>query len=258
MTEQEWLAWTRPEPMLRYLIGTNHPRVQAVETFPSCKTSDRKLRLFACACYHRLRHLLLNPIAQAAVAVAERVAVGLLPVEELQRAESSLREPLDALEERWRAARGAERIALLPTHEALALSLQVVWREAPKAAYYASSNAYLAFAAIANPGVACSDSGFYASRVAEERAQTDLLRDILGNPFRQRPILDRSTLAWHANLILRTAQTIYDDRAFDRTPLLAIALEKAGCDNAEVLAHLRGPGPHVRGCWALDLILGKE
>jgi hypothetical protein len=51
---------------------------------------------------------------------------------------------------------------------------------------------------------------------------------------------------------------IYDERAFDRLPVLADALEDAGCADADLLGHLRGPGPHVRGCWAVDLILGKS
>jgi hypothetical protein len=54
------------------------------------------------------------------------------------------------------------------------------------------------------------------------------------------------------------AQAIYEDRAFDRLPVLADALEDAGCTNSDLLGHLRGPGPHARGCWVLDLLLGKE
>jgi hypothetical protein len=54
------------------------------------------------------------------------------------------------------------------------------------------------------------------------------------------------------------AESIYEGRAFDRLPILADALEEAGCTDAYLLAHLRGPGPHVRGCWAVDLVLGKE
>ena len=50
---------------------------------------------------------------------------------------------------------------------------------------------------------------------------------------------------------------IYQERAFERLPILADALEEAGCDDPDILSHLRGPGPHVRGCWALDLVLGK-
>ncbi len=257
MTKAEWLTCTDPDLMLRFLLGTNHPRLQAVESFPACKTSDRKLRMFACACYHRIRHMLPLPLAQPAVEVAERVADGMLPVEELQLAETRLREPLDAIEGPWRASLGAERIALLPTHEALALALQVVWLQAPKAAWYASSNAHYAVAAMANPGAASSDGDFGASQVAEKRVQADLVRDIFGNHFRSTAI-DPTCLTWKAGLIQRLAQTIYDEPAFDRLPLVATALEEAGCDNAEILAHLRGPGPHVRGCWALDLVLGKE
>ena len=58
--------------------------------------------------------------------------------------------------------------------------------------------------------------------------------------------------------MVKLAQVIYDEHAFDRMPELADALEDAGCTNAEILAHCRQPGPHVRGCWALDLVLGKE
>jgi len=54
------------------------------------------------------------------------------------------------------------------------------------------------------------------------------------------------------------ASAIYGERAFDRMPILADAFEEAGCDHADVLTHCRGPGPHVRGCWEVDLMLGKE
>jgi hypothetical protein len=81
-----------------------------------------------------------------------------------------------------------------------------------------------------------------------------LLRDVFGNPFR--PVaLDAY---WLEPKVVALAQEIYDHRAFDRLPALAFALEEAGCTNAEILAHCRGPGPHVRGCWVLDLVLGKE
>jgi len=59
-------------------------------------------------------------------------------------------------------------------------------------------------------------------------------------------------------MVVKLAESIYDERAFDRMPILADALEEAGCANADILAHCRQPGEHVRGCWAVDLILGKE
>jgi hypothetical protein len=67
-----------------------------------------------------------------------------------------------------------------------------------------------------------------------------------------------SSLVWNDGTVVKLAQGIYDDRAFDRLPVLADALEEAGCDNAEILSHLRGSGPHVRGCWAVDLLTGRS
>src|SRR5205085_12433942 len=88
-------------------------------------------------------------------------------------------------------------------------------------------------------------------RREEQLKQAALLRDIVGNPFR--PVaLDP---AWRTAAVVGLAEAIYAGRAFDRLPILADALEDAGCDNPDVLAHCRGPGPHVRGCWVVDLIL---
>ncbi len=63
---------------------------------------------------------------------------------------------------------------------------------------------------------------------------------------------------WNDATIPKVAQAIYDDRAFDRLPILADALEDAGCDNADLLTHCRSGGEHVRGCWVVDLLLGKS
>ena len=84
-----------------------------------------------------------------------------------------------------------------------------------------------------------------------------LVREIFGNLFR--PVnVNPAWLVWNDGTIPKLAQSIYDDRAFDRLPVLADALEEAGCTNAEILEHCRGPGPHVRGCWVVDLVLGKR
>ncbi|MBL8797494.1 MAG: hypothetical protein JNM56_26575 [Planctomycetia bacterium] len=80
------------------------------------------------------------------------------------------------------------------------------------------------------------------------------LRDILGNPLR--PI--SADPSWQTETVSSLATAIYDERAFDRLPILADALEDAGCDNADMLNHCRQPGEHVRGCWVVDLVLGKK
>ena len=94
------------------------------------------------------------------------------------------------------------------------------------------------------------------NRNAQRKEQATLFRCIHGNPFCS-VHLDQNVLMWNDQTLIEIAQAIYTDRAFDRLPILADALEDAGCDNADILAHCRGPGPHVRGCWVVDLILGK-
>ena len=101
-------------------------------------------------------------------------------------------------------------------------------------------------------------AAFLAGRAEEEQGLCDLIRDVIGNPFRPSPSLPHVTFAWNDGAIRKMAQIIYDDRAFDRLPLLADALEEAGCDNADILGHCRGGGEHVRGCWVVDLLLGKS
>jgi hypothetical protein len=91
----------------------------------------------------------------------------------------------------------------------------------------------------------------------EARAQAGLLRDLFGNPFR-RPRLKRRWLKRDGGTVAAVARAAYDGRAFDRLPVLADALEEAGCTDAEILGHCRQVGGHVRGCWVIDLLLGKK
>ena len=98
----------------------------------------------------------------------------------------------------------------------------------------------------------------------EETAQTDLLRCVIGNPFRPL-LLAPSLLAHNDSLVVRLAQAAYEHRLLPsgeldpaRLAILCDALLDAGCQDAGLLGHLRGPGPHTRGCWALDFLLGKE
>src|SRR5262249_50680168 len=85
--------------------------------------------------------------------------------------------------------------------------------------------------------------------------------DLIGNPFRPLPAMPVAVFAWQGGLVVKLAQSAYDDRLLPsgqldpaRLAVLADALEDAGCSDAVLLEHLRGQGPHVRGCWALDAI----
>jgi hypothetical protein len=85
--------------------------------------------------------------------------------------------------------------------------------------------------------------------------QCGIIRDIFGNPFHKRPKFDTR---WRTETVLALARQMYESRDFTAMPILADALQDAECDNADILDHCRGPGPHVRGCWVVDLVLGKE
>jgi hypothetical protein len=94
--------------------------------------------------------------------------------------------------------------------------------------------------------------------------QSAMLRDLFGNPFRPTTI-DPTWRAWHDGIIVKLAEAAYQERTLPsglfetgRLAVLADALEEAGCADEQILGHLRGPGPHVRGCWVVDLLLGKE
>jgi hypothetical protein len=89
----------------------------------------------------------------------------------------------------------------------------------------------------------------------EQAAQCELLRDIFGTPFRKH---SRVKKAWLTDTVLSLARQMYESRDFSAMPILADALQDAGCENADILEHCRGLGPHVRGCWVVDLILEKE
>jgi hypothetical protein len=112
----------------------------------------------------------------------------------------------------------------------------------------------------ARAGLAALEESDSAERVTEatrhllQRDQCSWLRCLYPNPFRCVAI-DPSWLTSDVRIL---AEGIYSELAFDRMPILADALQDAGCDRDDILGHCRGPGPHVCGCWAVDFILGKE
>jgi hypothetical protein len=89
---------------------------------------------------------------------------------------------------------------------------------------------------------------------ADAPVQAALIRCIFGNPFR--PV--SFDLAWRTPQAQALALTAYEARCFEDLPFLADALEEAGCTEEAILSHLRGPVPHVRGCWVIDLVLGRS
>jgi hypothetical protein len=222
MTESEWLACTDPERMLVFLGE---------------KAGERKLRLFACACCRRLWPTLLDEWSRQAVEVAESFADGLARAPELHEARVS------ALQVRS------------PAMTAASAAAHATWEVAIEAARSASASAARGAAFAIHP---CSADEPWQKVEKEERGrQAAILRDIFGIP--QRPVsVDPAWSRWNDSCAVKIARAIYEQRRFDDLPVLADALEEAGCTDADILAHCRGPGPHVRGCWVIDLLLGKE
>jgi hypothetical protein len=209
VSEAEWLASTDPSEMLGFLRG---------------QASDRKLRLFLCACCRSVWHLFTNPGAQNAVTVAEWYADDRASLPELLMTADMMREALAARRQRHRN----------PDQ----LAFWAVDRMPILAAFHAVRYAM--------------DHGM----IAPEKLSA-LLRDLFGTVDRSRA-LESSWLVWNDGTVPRLAQVIYEERRFHELPILADALEDAGCADEHLLGHCRAPGEHARGCWAVDLLLGKS
>jgi hypothetical protein len=225
MTEQEWLACTGP--MLEFLRG---------------KASDRKLRLFACACCRRFWNCLWSGrVGQEAILTAERFADGLATVEELGAS-------------RWLVL---GQLELHPGEPVFDPSYWACGRDiqegAEKSAGYAANRSTISVDESADD----FDARCEERRVEESNVQASFLHDLFGPMLFNTMTFDPSWRTWHDSTVPKIAQTIYDDRHFQDLPILADALEKAGCSSADILNHCRSEGPHVRGCWVVDLILGK-
>ncbi len=226
MEERQWLRSASPTNMLRFLGESK-------------KFSERKLRLFAYACCSRPPELDDSQSSKAANAL-----------EVIERSADS-----KTMQRKLAATRKlAEPYADPPLAEDMFFELTVpawCWWQAVSQAAWRPGKPLPFHDALSAANWATSAS---ENEKREKVSQARLLRDIIGNPFR--PVaVDRN---WQSITANKLADAIYAERAFDRLPILADALEDAGCTNTAILKHCRGPGPHVRGCWVVDLILGKS
>ena len=218
MTEAEWAWDNKPFLMVAHLRGA---------------ATVRKLRLYAHACVCRVMPLITDVRFRRAFAVLGRSADGLATCEEVAVITGETRNVVEGI--------GAY----------LASFACWVADDAADTQYYTGGVAACAVndAVKGTPG----RKGRIVRKV-EERWQATLLRDIFGNPFR--PVI--FSPEWRTDTALALARQMYEAREFSAMPILADALQDAGCYNPDILDHCRGAGPHVRGCWVVDLVLGKE
>ncbi len=225
MTEAEWLVSDDPDEM--YV---------AVER----GASARKMRLFGVACCRRVWNLMTDPEHRAAVEASEKFADGLIDEAALDGAFVPVGETVRESSTEW------------TVHRWMASAVQHVWGS--DAAGWAASFAARGRAASCGPE-GCPE--WDAANRAEESAQCHLLRDIFGNgflPFRFNP----GWLSGDGRAATDLAGEVYATQDFGRLPELGDALERAGCAARDAIEHCRSPGPHVRGCWVVDALLGRE
>lgn len=217
MTEAEWLGSENPRQMLYTASRT---------------ASDRKFRLFTCACCRTIE----KELPDEAIWLLDAV-------------EAYLDGQLD-----WAGLNNVKAQARTPVMQGIGI---------PTAASEAAVKAVMALAwgTGARPFHGASDvlSGCFQARrqTAWRKANREFagyFRDIVENPFR--PVAFDP--AWRTSTAVAVADGVYEERAFDRLPILADALQDAGCESDDVLSHCRGDGPHVRGCWVVDLVLNRE
>ena len=225
MNEEEWLACENPDALLSSLRK---------------KVSERQLRLLIAAVCRRVQHLLDGPEFLALIDAGERVADKMLSPSTLARYRTNCPSISagDFTEEETRWAEHSVEF------NGPVLAKRAVWLSGALDAKKAVASLHYAARAMRS-----------RDTIHEEFSnQCNILREIFGNPFR--PVtLDPSRLT---STVTALAQMMYDTREFTAMPILADALQDASCDNEAILTHCRGPGPHVRGCWAIDLLTGRE
>ena len=264
MTGEQWDQALDPSQML---------------TRPEVAANLRKLRLFVCACCRRIWSLLTEPLWREGVAIAERYADQLAEVDELRKASEAIEQiERDRVgEEYWTGEvqnpPAAAVVASLKAGDMLNFSFRVgfdgPWQTGRRSESFMAglgainaANSVLRASSVEGTQPAWGQTEVLRAQLqdgkrttsAEKAAQAVLLRDIFGDPFRPVAFDPR----WRTADVTELARAIYEDRTFDRMPMLADALMDAGCADEQIIGHCRGDGPHVRGCWVVDLVLGKE
>jgi hypothetical protein len=271
MTEQEWMTGADPAPLLAWF---------------GAGAGVRKRRLFAAACCRRIGDL-LGRVGRKAVRVAEGHADGRLGDESLHRAHRLAVEEAEARRS-WRGVRNLRRAAAswaavcatrpaqpaeAARWAAQALALLAIEDDAPRYVqlWLDEVGLRIAWRRQGRGRRGKEREARWQRRVvraledawwSERREQADLVRCLLGNPFRPLPAAPG---AWNDGLLARMARAANLERSLPagtldpgRLGVLADALEDAGCVDDAVLAHCRGPGPHSRGCWVVDWLSGFE
>lgn len=223
MTESHWLNSTRPLEMLGFLVDTpvNNP------------PTDRAYRAFACACVRRLELLLRDRRSRNALVVAERRAWGQATARELEWAFRDAHAAAESAYRRFLNGDGdeGERGAALAAAEcARDLARSAAWQVC---------------------AIICRNFDAWWTE-----GLTGLLHDILGNPFHL-PALPTHWREWNERTIPRLALAIREQRSYDEFPILADALEEAGCTDERILAHCRSENEHAPSCWVLELLLAE-
>ena len=260
MTEQEWLACTEPDDLLEFLRELG---------------GDRQFRLFVCACCRRFLPLMPTTPAhdlrycEKAVDYGERFADGLVTWEELDAAFDEM-EFVNMSHEgvlAGYAVRNAICVEIAGCTRPLRRGRNLIAHPASEASEFSRTVIGRLAAESTTAKGKSPTSRKRVATIAEKRYQVEILRDIFGNPFQPIPPTEgkkswtkqwQQLLAWNDGWVLKLAQSIYDERGFERLPILADALEEAGCNQAAILTHCRGEGPHIRGCWVVDLVFGKN
>jgi hypothetical protein len=287
MTEAQWLECDDPEPMIRFLLGapvseTVHLHdLRAVELhwFPQCRGSDRQRRLFLCACCRAVDPALTGAAFRTALEVTERYFGGSATADEVAVASTVLTAEVDAflVEHGYLSATPpvpAPRRGWFGFFARVGRWVSGSPANASGRAEDWSAERFRRFA-LDRLAQAASDLGYDHSAasgidwVITEGVRLNLIdwgprgwygripalcREVFGNLFES----VNFDPAWHADTAVSLAQQMYDARDFSAMPILADALQDAGCDNEGILSHCRSSGPHVRGCWVVDLVLGKE